>query len=198
MKEVIETVEMTASANLQIRRYSKGMVQRIGLAQAIVHRPKLLILDEPTSGLDPIGRRQMRDIILAERARGTTVLFCTHIIPDVEAVCDRVAVLVSGQLVREGRVQELLATQVPLVELTVENLALSALTQMGVELAHATEISDRVLVRLSDAACQVLLPKVLSAGGRIAQLQRARFSLEDLFLQTMDQAKGRTVGGEIA
>ena len=95
---------MERAGNLQIRRYSKGMVQRIGLAQAIVNNPDLLILDEPTSGLDPVGRRQMRDLVLSERQRGCTVLFCTHIIPDVEALCDRVAVLVGGRLVREGSV----------------------------------------------------------------------------------------------
>lgn len=77
------------------------MIQRIALAQAVVHRPQLLILDEPTSGLDPVGRRMVRDFILGERSRGTTVLFCTHIIPDVETLCDRVAVLVNGERVRE-------------------------------------------------------------------------------------------------
>ena len=102
--EVLESVGMTRAADLQIRRYSKGMIQRIALAQAVVHRPALLILDEPTSGLDPVGRRMVRDFILAERQRGTTVLFCTHIIPDVETLCDRVAVLVNGQRVREGGV----------------------------------------------------------------------------------------------
>ena len=81
--EVLESIGMARAADLQIRRYSKGMIQRIALAQAVVHRPPLLILDEPTSGLDPVGRRMVRDFILAERNRGTTVLFCTHIIPDV-------------------------------------------------------------------------------------------------------------------
>src|SRR6516162_5864356 len=95
--EVLQTVGMERAAGLQIRRYSKGMIQRIALGQAIIHKPRLLILDEPTSGLDPIGRRQIRDLILAERERGTTVLFCTHLIPDVETVCDRVAVLVGGR-----------------------------------------------------------------------------------------------------
>src|ERR1700737_3020852 len=106
VREVLGTVGMDRAANLQIRRYSKGMIQRIAIAQAIIHKPRLLILDEPTSGLDPIGRRQIRDLILAEREQGTTVLFCTHIIPGVETLCDRVAVLVGGNRVREGSVKD--------------------------------------------------------------------------------------------
>jgi len=108
IKEVLGAVEMTKAASLQIRRYSKGMVQRITLAQAIIARPKLLILDEPTSGLDPLGRRQIRDLILQQRSAGTTVLFCSHIISDVEFLCDRVAVLVKGKRVHEGPIRELL------------------------------------------------------------------------------------------
>jgi ABC-2 type transport system ATP-binding protein len=197
VKEVLGSVGMARTAGLQIRRYSKGMVQRIGLAQAIVGRPKLLILDEPTSGLDPVGRREIRDLILQERERGTTVLFCTHIIPDVEALCNRVAVLVNGKLAREGSVQELLTTQVPLVELTIEGLAPDAVRGLGHPLEQVQDLTNRVLVRASDAHAQPLLKSVLSAGGRVTQLQPARFSLEDLFLQAMSEAKHGTVGGEI-
>jgi ABC-2 type transport system ATP-binding protein len=197
VKEVLGAVGMSRTAGLQIRRYSKGMVQRIGLAQAIVGRPKLLILDEPTSGLDPVGRREIRDLILQERERGTTVLFCTHIIPDVEALCNRVAVLVNGKLAREGSVQELLTTQVPVVELIVEGLGPDAVRGLGHPLEQVQDLTNRVLVRASDAHVQPLLKSVLNAGGRVAQLQPARFSLEDLFLQAMSEAKHGTVGGEI-
>jgi ABC-2 type transport system ATP-binding protein len=197
VKEVLGAVGMGRTAGLQIRRYSKGMVQRIGLAQAIVGRPKLLILDEPTSGLDPVGRREIRDLILQERERGTTVLFCTHIIPDVEALCNRVAVLVNGKLAREGSVQELLTTQVPLVELTIEGMAPDAVRGLGHPLEHVQDLTNRVMVRASDAHAQPLLKSVLTAGGRVTQLQPARFSLEDLFLQAMSEAKHGTVGGEI-
>src|ERR1700687_1187963 len=115
VKEVLSVVGMERAAGLTLRRHSKGMIQRIALAQAIIHKPKLLILDEPTSGLDPVGRRQMRDLILSEREQGTTVLFCTHIIPDVETLCDRVAVLVGGNRVREGSVKELWSSDAPLL-----------------------------------------------------------------------------------
>jgi ABC-2 type transport system ATP-binding protein len=197
VKEVLGAVGMSRTAGLQIRRYSKGMVQRIGLAQAIVGRPKLLVLDEPTSGLDPVGRREIRDLILQERENGTTVLFCTHIIPDVEALCNRVAVLVNGRLAREGSVQELLTTQVPVVELTIEGLGLEAVRSLGHPIEQAQDLTNRVLVRAGNAHVQPLLKSVLEAGGRVTQLQSARFSLEDLFLQAMSEARHGTVGGEI-
>jgi ABC-2 type transport system ATP-binding protein len=194
---VLGAVGMSRTAGLQIRRYSKGMVQRIGLAQAIVGKPRLLILDEPTSGLDPVGRREIRDLILQERERGTSVLFCTHIIPDVEALCTRVAVLVNGRLAREGSVQELLTTQVPLVELTIEGLTQDTVRSLGHPIEQLQDLSNRLLIRAGDAHVQPLLKSVLNAGGRVTKLQPARFSLEDLFLQAMSEAKHGSVGGEI-
>jgi ABC-2 type transport system ATP-binding protein len=198
VKDVIGRVGMARTAGLQIRRYSKGMVQRIGLAQAIVNQPRLLILDEPTSGLDPVGRREMRDLILEERQRGTTVLFCTHIIPDVEALCDRVAVLVNGRLAREGSVQQLLSAEAPVVELTVEGLAPDAIRGLGHPLEHVQDMTNRVLLRARDAQVQPILRSVLEAGGRVTQMQPTRFSLEELFIQAMSEARHGTVGGEIS
>ncbi len=196
IREVLGLTQMERAANLQIRRYSKGMIQRISLAQAIIHRPRLLILDEPTSGLDPIGRRDMRDLILSERDRGTTVLFCTHIIPDVEALCDRVAVLVAGRLVREGSVQELVSGQVPVVELILEGISGESLQALGVPLQSTQALGTRQLVRAGDNESQVLIRKVLDQGGRVTQVQPARFSLEDLFLKTIEEAKQTAVGGQ--
>jgi ABC-2 type transport system ATP-binding protein len=197
VEEVVGAVDMSSAAALQIRRYSKGMIQRIVLAQALVGRPKLLILDEPTSGLDPVGRRQIRDLILAERDRGTTILFCTHIIPDVEAVCDRVAVLVSGKVVREGSVRELLTGQVPLVELTVGGLDLARLRSLEIPLEGAHEREGRVLIKVADAQAQALVRRVLESGGSILALQPARFSLEDLFMNAIGDSARNRVGGEI-
>lgn len=195
--EVLESVGMTRAADLQIRRYSKGMIQRIALAQAVVHRPALLILDEPTSGLDPVGRRMVRDFILAERQRGTTVLFCTHIIPDVETLCDRVAVLVNGQRVREGGVAELLSASNPQMELAIDGLSEAKLRSLGRTLDEVQTLDTRLLVRCRDAEAQQLVAQVLQAGGRVLTLQPTRFTLEDLFLQALGEAKHGTVGGEI-
>ncbi len=186
--EVIGVVGMARAAGMQIRRYSKGMVQRIALAQALVGAPRLLVLDEPTSGLDPVGRRQMRDIILRERERGTTILFCTHIIPDIEALCDRVAVLVSGKMVQEGSVRELLTQKAPGVEIAIEGIARGALDAMSVSPEAVHEIGGRLLVRVSGDAADPLVGKVIAAGGRITQLQQVRFSLEDLFMDVVSSA----------
>ena len=199
VNEVLGAVEIGKADRLQIRRYSKGMVQRIALAQALVNRPPLLILDEPTSGLDPLGRRQMRDLILEERQRGTTVLFCTHIIPDVEALCDRVAVLVGGQLVREGSVQELLSKQVPVMEVAIEGLSLERVKCLGVKLDAAQDLGGRVIGKTSDADSQQLIRAVMDAGGRVNRLQPTRFSLEDLFMSAVQEAgRPTTVGGDIS
>ena len=198
VSEVLGMVQMTSAANLQIRRYSKGMVQRVALAQALVSKPDLLILDEPTSGLDPVGRRQIRDLILEERQRGTTVLFCTHIIPDVEALCDRVAVLVGGRRVREGSVAELVSAQATHMELTVEGMSLEQLEALGFVLEQTRTLENRLLVRVREAEAQPLLKQVLDKGGRVTQLQPARFSLEDLFLRALEEARQGPVGGEIS
>ena len=198
VNEVLGMVQMTRASNLQIRRYSKGMVQRVALAQALVSKPDLLILDEPTSGLDPVGRRQIRDLILEERHRGTTVLFCTHIIPDVEALCDRVAVLVGGRRVREGSVAELVSSQATHVEMTVEGLPLERLQAMEIPLELARPLENRVLLHVREANAQPLLKRVLEQGGRVTQLQPARFSLEELFLRALEEARQGPVGGEIS
>jgi ABC-2 type transport system ATP-binding protein len=198
VNEVLGMVQMTRAANLQIRRYSKGMVQRVALAQALVSKPDLLILDEPTSGLDPVGRRQIRDLILEERHRGTTVLFCTHIIPDVEALCDRVAVLVGGRRVREGSVAELVSSQTTHVEMTVEGLPLERIQALGIGLELTRQLENRVLLHVREAEAQNLLKRVLEQGGRVTQLQPARFSLEELFLRALEEAKQGPVGGEIS
>ena len=194
--EVLQMVGMERAAGLQIRRYSKGMIQRIALGQAIIHKPRLLILDEPTSGLDPIGRRQMRDLILAERERGTAVLFCTHLIPDVETLCDRVAVLVGGKQVRQGSVKDLLTSEAPLFETVLEGVPLSQIHAWGYQPKYSKEIGDRLILRTSDQEAQSLVRKVSDWSGKIIQLQPVRFSLEDLFLDALTEVKD-TVGTEI-
>lgn len=197
VKQVIDQVEMGRASSLQIRKYSKGMIQRISLAQALVNEPRLLILDEPTSGLDVLGRQLVRDIILAERRKGVTVLFCSHIIPDVEALCDRVVVLIGGKVVREGQVADLLSgdqTQVEVqLDLVTETLwaALSAL-------APCERVVERVIVRCQEASLNAVLQAVLSANARVVSLQRTRYSLEALFLEAIKQSTTTSVGSDIS
>ena len=116
--EVLDKVGMAAHAGRPMRTYSKGMLQRVSLAQALLGDPELLILDEPMSGLDPLGRRDVRDLILEQKRRGTTIFFSSHIIPDVETICDRAAVLVGGELRAIGTVRDLLANEAEEYEVT--------------------------------------------------------------------------------
>src|SRR5580698_4955016 len=120
--ELLEQVGLTHAHDLGIRKYSKGMVQRLGLAQALMGDPAVVILDEPMSGLDPIGRKDVRDLIFRLRDEGRTVFFSTHILPDVEMICDRVALLSKGRLTDIGRLADLLSNRVRAVEVAVVGL----------------------------------------------------------------------------
>jgi ABC-2 type transport system ATP-binding protein len=114
---MLERVGLDGAARTAIRKYSKGMMQRLGLAQALLHDPELVILDEPMSGLDPMGRMEVRDLIRELKAGGKTVFFSSHIISDVEALCDRVIMLHRGKKVAEGSVEELMGKEVQYVEI---------------------------------------------------------------------------------
>jgi ABC-2 type transport system ATP-binding protein len=191
-------VGLGRAQGLQIRRYSKGMIQRVALAQALLGDPRLLILDEPTSGLDPVGRREIRDLILETRDHGVTVLFCTHIIPDVEAVCDRVAVLVAGKRVKEGPVRELVGHEESVVEITCAGLGDDRLHQLDIRPERTRDLSDRRVLAFRAAHVDAALRMLLAAGAHIVEVQATRFTLEDLFLKLLADANVPTVGSEIS
>src|SRR5438128_11184440 len=122
MAELLERVGLAGRADRPIRKFSKGMVQRLALAQALVGDPRIAILDEPMSGLDPIGRKDVRDLILQLRDEGRTVLFSTHILSDVEAICDRVGILVEGRLTDCGALADLVEPEARAIELVAATL----------------------------------------------------------------------------
>jgi ABC-2 type transport system ATP-binding protein len=181
---LLEQVGLAGARRLQLRKYSKGMLQRIGLAQALLGDPPLVILDEPMSGLDPIGRKEVRDIILRLRAEGRTVFFSTHIIPDVEMICDRVGILLGGRLARVGRLDELLGTEVESVDVTAVGLASDTIQELATfSLVPPLVQGERVLFRLrTEADVDALLRQVLEAKGRVMAVTPQKRSLEDLFL----------------
>ncbi len=195
--QVLERVGMTGAADLQVRRYSKGMIQRVSLAQALVTEPKLLVLDEPTSGLDVLGRQLVRDIVLEERKRGTTVLFCSHIIPDVESLCDRVAVVIGGKLVREGTVVSLLKNDDALVEATVEGATPEVLAALQPQLKSVEALEGRHLLRFDQHHDHDVLTALLATRARITQLRRTQVTLEELFLKAVHES-GQRVGSHIS
>jgi ABC-2 type transport system ATP-binding protein len=190
-EELLELVGLTAAAGLQIRKYSKGMQQRLGIAQALMADPAFVILDEPMSGLDPIGRKEMRDVILELKRRGKTVFFSTHILPDVESLCDRVGVIMAGRLRDVGRLGDLLSARVKSVELTavVPDSACEELAR-GRLLAREGERLSVVFddERAADAAVRA----VLASGGRVVALTPHRETLEDFFVRRL--ADGEPAG----
>lgn len=159
VEELLDLVGLTEAAGRRVGSYSKGMLQRIGLAQALVQDPGLLVLDEPTAGVDPVGSREIRDLILALKARGKTILLCSHLLSQVQEICDRVGILARGQLVREGSVEELLAVR-DRTEFVVE------------------QGSPEKMAALRDAAEKLGL-QVVSSG-------RAQTTLENLFLEAIE------------
>ena len=119
--ELLERVGLTDARDVQLRAYSRGMLQRVGIAQALIGSPDLLILDEPLTGLDPIGRKEIKDLILEQKSKGTTIFFSSHILPDAEAVCDRVGILIEGQLKEVGKLSDVLKKGVDKDQMTLED-----------------------------------------------------------------------------
>ena len=175
-------------ANRQLRKYSKGMLQRIGIAQALVNDPEIVFMDEPMSGLDPIGRREVRDLLLSLRAQGKTVFFSSHILSDVEALCDRAAILSRGKLVRCGTVHELTGIQdsaVEVVALGIDSSALDRFSKTVSSLQSASATPNGVhLVLADDSEIQEALLLIRECGGRLVSVNPRRASLEDIFADT--------------
>ncbi len=204
-----ETLELVGLGDVKARRiagYSGGMRQRLGIAQALVARPRLLVLDEPVSSLDPEGRRDLLALIAAVRA-SATVIFSTHVLADVERICDRVAILDHGRLVTEGTLEALLARfALPLYRIDPEPGQDAALGALAVTLRSTawidgvTEHDGRLTVSVTDeaAASAGLLPLVVAAGVRLATFERARPSLEDVFLRLVGREPDATPNGRAA
>jgi ABC-2 type transport system ATP-binding protein len=182
---LLRLTELQTAADQQLRKYSKGMLQRLGLAQALINDPRLVILDEPMSGLDPLGRKAMRDIILQLKAEGRTVFFSSHILPDVEVLCDRVAILAAGRLRDVGRLADILKTPTEDIELMLQRVPADLLPALQA-LAHAPLLHqpDGVLVRLPDEVrLDEALRAALSAGARVVSIVPQRQTLEEHFVR---------------
>jgi ABC-2 type transport system ATP-binding protein len=177
---LLERVGLAGRADRAIRRFSKGMVQRLGLAQALIGEPETVILDEPMSGLDPIGRKDIRDIILKVREEGRTVLFSTHILSDVEALCDRVGIMVDGRLTDCGALADLVAPGSRAIELVAEGVPDALASSLG---GHVRK-GDRatVLTFAEPSAAQAAVRSVVAAGATLISLTPHRHSLEELFV----------------
>ena len=181
----ISRVGLAGREDTPLRKFSKGMIQRLGLAQAIQHDPELVILDEPMSGLDPIGRREVRDLILAQRAAGKTVFFSSHILQDAEMLCDRVAIVFKGKLRAVGKLDALVKREAKWIEVSVRG------PLPGDAPGDRTTAPDgTTLVRVDGVpSLTKLLAAVPAAGGEVLSVWPRRESLEDLFLREIGRAE---------
>jgi ABC-2 type transport system ATP-binding protein len=181
--EMLDRFGLTDSARIQLRKYSKGMMQRVGLAQAILHDPKVVFLDEPMSGLDPMGRREVREMIQQMRNEGKTVFFSTHILSDAEALCDRVAIIYQGELRGVGAVADLMSQAQRKVEIIFCSPRVPTdLTTLGVEARVSGEMVNAVVdEEKQDAALEILRREQM----RLISLTPVRSSLEEYYVQKL-------------
>jgi ABC-2 type transport system ATP-binding protein len=184
--EVLEIVGLTERRKSKIKEFSKGMQQRVGLAQAILNDPDLVILDEPTSALDPVGRRQVREVISHLKAQGKTVMLNSHLLSEIEMTCDQVAILKAGRVVRQGKINDLLAapTNVDMRILSQTPALLQALQSLA---QTVTANGETVTASIADeAAIPELVAATVRHGGRLMSLVPRRESLEDLFIRIVE------------
>lgn len=181
---MVDKVGLRHAVDRPIGKFSKGMMQRVGLAQALLHDPELLVLDEPMSGLDPIGRKEIRDVLLEQRARGKTLLFTSHILSDVELLCDRVVIMQRGEITSEGKVHELLESAGRHVEIRLSGASSALRDSLA---AHGVLVDEGdghlTLQAEGQKAVDDILRISSAAGARLDALVPERQTLEKLFLQ---------------
>jgi ABC-2 type transport system ATP-binding protein len=187
---LLDRVGIGRERRLQLRKFSKGMIQRVGLAQALLNDPEVIFLDEPMSGLDPLGRRDVRALILELRGQGRTIFFSSHILADAETLCSRVAVLAGGRLAGLGRLDDLVAFEVRGWELVVDGVAPGTLAALGAKVTRATEIAPgRFALELPPGeAPERLLSSLVASGARLVSLNPIRDTLEDFFVRQVARA----------
>jgi len=196
IRKFLERVGLAGSADVQLRKFSKGMLQRVGIAQAILHDPHVVFLDEPMSGLDPVGRREVRDIILELKNQGRTIFFSTHILSDAEMLCDRVAVLVGGKLQGVGAPREIVSMEVRGMEILFELRGGSVLPPKMLE--QATHTGDRYRIVVPEAEVYAALEQLRNCEARILSVTPLRPSLEDYFLKLVAGQKKAAQAKEVA
>jgi ABC-2 type transport system ATP-binding protein len=187
---LLDLVGLTPHRGKRLREFSKGMLQRIGLAQALIHEPELIFLDEPTSGLDPMGRRLVRDVIRAQRDRGATIFLNSHLLSEVEVTCDQVAFIQQGQVVASRDLHAMPDGQIRVLG-RVRNLSQAALSGLA-KWANAIQLDDErlTLTTASNAALPEILRHLVASGAEVFEFTPERVSLEDLFMKIMGEDRG--------
>jgi ABC-2 type transport system ATP-binding protein len=192
---MLKKVGLETARKIQLRKYSKGMLQRVGLAQAILHRPKVVILDEPMSGLDPVGRREVRDIILELKREGTTVLFSTHILSDAETLCDRVGVIVGGKLRGVGAPDEMVGMQSQGMEILFECDSTDKLQPL---LSRATKTGKSYRLHVPESELYPTMQQLCGAQARVLSVTQVRPTLEEYFMELVGADKVQAAAVEVS
>ncbi|MBD3265110.1 ATP-binding cassette domain-containing protein [bacterium] len=183
-EELLDIVSLTHAAKTRIGEYSKGMVTRIGIAQALITDPVLLLMDEPMSGLDPIGRREIRDLILRLKEEKKTIFFCSHILADVEMLCDRIAILDKGVMVKEGTVQDILAVQESSYVVSLDHVSEDAANRLKSAAAKHEDIGGILhLTTPNQEKAQKLAEQAMAEQAKIIEIRPERKTLEDYFVK---------------
>jgi ABC-2 type transport system ATP-binding protein len=192
---MLKKVGLDTAKKIQLRKYSKGMLQRVGLAQAILHEPRVVVLDEPMSGLDPLGRREVRDIILELKREGRTVLFSTHVLSDAEMLCDRVGVIVGGKLRGIGAPGELVDMNAQGMEILFE---LAGAAENLPLLANATRTGERYRVQLPESELSAALDALKAARARILSVTQIKPTLEEYFMHLVEADRAQASAVEVS
>jgi ABC-2 type transport system ATP-binding protein len=188
---LLDLVGMARAADLSLRRVSKGMLQRVGLAQALINDPELVLLDEPMSGLDPIGRHMVRRVIRGLKDQGKTVFFSTHILSDAETLCDRVALLRDGSVVASGRIDEILTLDVTHLDVLVSGLTAEQVGRLGAPV-NSRSLGERWQLEVPSASLPAVVQATHDGGGRVLSVQPIRQSLEEFFVREMAPGAGES------
>jgi len=184
VSQLLENVGLGQSGGIQLRKFSKGMIQRVGIAQALVNDPEVVFLDEPMSGLDPLGRREVRQVVASLKSRGVTVFFSSHILPDVEALCDRVAIMNRGRLQATGALNEILKVRIEGHEVILTGAGPRTIEALSGMCDQITALGERLVLRAGNSAqVAAIVECALSGGADLLSVIPIRPSLEDYFFE---------------
>ncbi len=182
--ELFDLVGLKGAVNLPVGSYSKGMLQRIGMAQSLVNDPEVVILDEPLAGVDPVGRKSLRDLILRLKGMGKTVFFSTHILQDVELVCDRVGILIKGGLVSVGRLDKILTEEVESIEITARDVSQDGVVELRQAAVNLVGDRDRCMIVVSDETDVDKAQRIIEKkGGKVISIIPRAKTLEEHFIE---------------
>ena len=195
VQTMLKKVGLETAGKIQLRKYSKGMLQRVGLAQAILHDPKVVVLDEPMSGLDPVGRREVRDIILELKQQGKTVMFSTHILPDAESLCDRVGVIVGGKLHGVGKPDEMVGAKAEGYEVLFEYSGVPGAAEI---LSNAAQSGSRFRLQVPEERLYAVMDELRRAGARIVGVTQIKPTLEEFFMHLVAADRAQAAAVEVS